>query len=767
MLLAVAAPFMGKRWGRPVLLVCGLGPLATVIWAATRYGTVVRGVAETSSLPWVPQLGLTVDLRMDAFALLMVTLVAGIGVLIFAYAYAYFGSRSDLGKFAGTLTAFAGAMLGLVLADNLLALYLFWEMTSVTSYLLIGFEDQKASARAAALQAILITGVGGLAMLGGFVILGLAAGTFQLSALLNDPPSGGLINVALVLVLLGALTKSAQVPFHSWLPGAMAAPTPVSAYLHSATMVKAGVYLVARFAPAFAEAGPWRPVAITVGLATMLIGGLRALRQHDLKLLLAHGTTSQLGFLIVLLGLGLPEATMAGCVMLLAHGFFKASLFMVVGIVDHQAHTRDFRRLDRLGLAPSWRPTMAVTLGAAASMAGVPLLFGFVGKESAYEALVHGGAGGADRWILAGVVAGSMLTFAYSGRLIRGLMSPASAKEDTVATAPPPGRVLLAPALGLSAISLLLGLLPGPLSDFISAAARSLDPSVEPVHLALWHGLNPALMLSVATLAVGLLLVVGWRRIEKGQNLTPSWLPTADGGYVATLKGINLLADRTVAIFQSGSLPAYIGTVLFTVLALPGYILVRDSRLPELPPLASSPTQLVVAVLMLGAAVGAARVTRRIHAVLFLGAVGYGMALLFVIHGAPDLALTQVLIETLSVAIFVLVLRRLPPAAARSPWRLGQAVRAAFAIGTGLFVTAFALVAGAARTEAPISTGFLERALPEGGGRNVVNVILVDFRGIDTVGEITVLAVAAVGIMSLAKAAREAIGGRRLEDQDS
>ncbi|HEX2179340.1 MAG TPA: hydrogen gas-evolving membrane-bound hydrogenase subunit E, partial [Actinomycetota bacterium] len=693
---------------------------------------------------------------------------SGIGTLIFGYATAYFSKpKAGLGRFASALTGFAGSMLGLVLADNLLALYLFWELTSVTSYLLIGFEDRKAAARAAALQAILITGAGGLAMLGGFVILGQQAGTFQMSALLSNPPGGSLTNFALVLVLLGALTKSAQVPFHSWLPGAMAAPTPVSAYLHSATMVKAGVYLVARFAPAFADAPPWRPVAITVGLATMLIGGMRALRQHDLKLLLAHGTTSQLGFLVVLLGLGLPEATMAGCVMLLAHGFFKACLFMVVGIVDHQAHTRDFRRLDRLGLSPSWRPTMAVTLAAAASMAGVPLLFGFIGKEAAYEALVHGGAGPADRWILAGVVAGSMLTFAYSGRLVRGLVSPASFREDHASGAPAPGPSFLAPAVVLACVSIVLGVLPGPLSDFVSAAARSLDPAVEPVHLALWHGFGTALWLSVVTLVVGGLLVAGWQRVEAGQNLTPEWVPSADGGYLVTLKGINKLADRTVAIVQSGSLPAYIGTILFTLMALPGYVLLRDTDLPELPPVASSASQLVVAVLIFGAAVGAARVTQRIHAVLFLGAVGYGMALLFVLHGAPDLALTQVLIETLSVAIFVLVLRRLPASAVRSPWRLGQVVRAAFAVGIGLFVTVFALVAGAARTEDPISTGFLERALPEGGGRNVVNVILVDFRGIDTVGEITVLAVAAVGIVSLARAAREAIGGRTLEGEDS
>ena len=736
-----------------------------MVWASTHYADVVDGTPVTSRTTWVPELGLAIELRLDAFALLMVALVAGIGVLVFAYAHAYMGDRPGLGRFAGTLTAFAGAMLGIVLADNLLALFVFWELTSVTSYLLIGFEDSKPAARAAALQAILITGAGGLAMLAGFVLLGTEAETFQMSALLADAPSGTAVNIALVLVLLGALTKSAQVPFHSWLPGAMAAPTPVSAYLHSATMVKAGVYLVARFAPAFAAAGPWRPVVICVGLATMAVGGLRALRQHDLKLLLAHGTTSQLGFLMVLLGLGVPEATLAGCALLLAHGVFKAGLFMVVGIVDHQAHTRDARRLDRLALAGPWRPTLLVVLVGAASMAGIPLLFGFVSKESAYEALIHGGIGAADPWVLALVVGGSILTFAYSARLVRALTSPASAPEEVVTTAPAPAGALLMPAVVLAAVTVVLGLAPDIVSDFLSSAAASLDPSVEPVHFALWHGVSDPLLLSLATVAGGTALAAAWRRVESAQSSLPN-IPSADAGYLSVLRGLNRLADRTVAIVQSGSLPVYLATVLVTVLALPGLALVRETRVPALPEVAASPMQLLVAALVLVAACGAAVAAQRIHSVLFLGAVGYGMAVLFVIHGAPDLALTQVLVETLSVAIFVLVLRRLPARAETRPWPLGRALRLGLALGVGAFVTMFALVAGDARTARPISGELLDRALPEAGGRNVVNVILVDFRGIDTLGEITVLAVAALGIYSLARAARRAVDEARLGEAD-
>ncbi len=749
---------LGARLGRATFLVAAVAPAVSAVWALRQAPGVLDGEPVTVRQAWVPDLGLALDLRLDAFALLMVGLVSGIGVLVFVYAYAYFGDRPDLGRFAATLTAFSGSMLGLVLSDNLLGLFLFWELTSVTSYLLIGFDDTKPAARAAALQAILITGVGGLAMLGGFVVLGLEAGTFSLSELLAAPPSGTVVDVALVLVLVGACTKSAQVPFHSWLPGAMAAPTPVSAYLHSATMVKAGIYLVARFAPAFAEATPWRPIVLTVGLATMLLGGLRALRQHDLKLLLAYGTISQLGFLLVLFGVGLPEATLAGCALLLAHGVFKAALFMVVGIVDHQAHTRDLRRLADLRRAVGWRPAMVVAVVSAASMAGIPLLFGFVAKEAAYEALVHGGIGAVDTLALVGVVVGSILTFAYSARFLRGTFGPAS-DDDPVADPRPPSRTFLGPAAVLAGVTVVLGVLPDLGSRLVSGAAVALDASVEPVHLAIWHGLNLPLALSAVTVAAGTALAVGWARVERWQAAAPN-VPSSDDAYQATLVGLNRLADRTVAVVQSGSLPVYLGVTLMTLLLLPGAALLLGSDLPALPATAETPLQLGVAVAMAGAAIGAAVAVHRYVAVLLLGFVGYGMAALFVIQGAPDLALTQLLVETVTLLIFVFVLRRLPARAPQSPWRLGTAARLAVAGGVGVLVTAFALVAGGARTREPISGEYLERALPDGGGSNVVNVILVDFRGLDTLGEITVLAVAALGIVSLTRVVKGRAEGR-------
>ena len=315
-------------------------PAAVLVWVVARAGGILDGTAVSETINWVSGLDLAVSVRVDAFSLVMVLLVAGIGVLIQAYASRYFNPDTPgLGRLAGLLTLFAGAMLGLVTADNLLWLYVCWELTSITSYLLIGWSDRDPEARSSALQALLMTAAGGLVMLVGLILVGQAAGTYELSAIVASPPSGTTVSVGLVCILIGAFTKSAQFPFSSWLPGAMVAPTPISAYLHSATMVKAGVYLVARFAPPFADVGFWRPVVLTVALITMITGGARALRQTDLKRLLAFGTVSQLGFLMVMFGAGRPEATLAGVVLIIAHALFKAPLFMVVGVIDHQAHS--------------------------------------------------------------------------------------------------------------------------------------------------------------------------------------------------------------------------------------------------------------------------------------------------------------------------------------------------------------------------------------------------------------------------------------------
>jgi multicomponent Na+:H+ antiporter subunit A len=740
-----------RRLGRNAMLLGGLAPLAVLIWALAEGSGIVDGSPVASTAEWVPGLGLGIDLRADAFSLLMIVLVSGIGLLVFAYGHRYFAHSGQAGRVAGLLTLFAGAMLGVVLADNLLLLYVCWELTSVTSYLLIGIDDDEAEARSAALHALVVTGMGGLAMLGGFVLLGQAAGTYRMSELLADPPSGSTVSVAVVLVLLGAFTKSAQYPFHGWLPGAMVAPTPISAYLHSAAMVKAGIYLVARFAPAFATVGIWRPLVLTLGLVTMVLGGLRALRPWDLKQLLAYGTISQLGFLMVLFGIGQPEATAAGAALILAHGLFKAALFMVVGIVDHEAHTRDLRRLPVFG--EGWTPTKVVTVLSAASMAAVAPLAGFIAKEKAYDALLHGTTN--DRVVLAGIVAGSVLTVAYSARIIAAVLRPdLVAEPDGPRPSSPhaPAVPFLLPAAVLAAATAVLGLVPGLWSDLVDAGARALDARAK-AELKLWHGVNAALVLSLLTLAAGAGVFAARRAVAAVQERVGlGW--TATGAFDRIVKGLLRLARRVTSIVQSGSLPIYAAVILTTAAVAPLTALGLGDWWSGWPEHLGRAAHLPIAAVLIGGALAATLATRRFAAALLLGVVGYGMAGLFVVHGAPDLALTQFAVETLSVVVFLLVLRRLPDRFERRPPALGPALRIGVSTLVGLLVLFMALASHGARTAPPVSTEMSERALTDGDGRNVVNVILVDIRGLDTLGEITVLAVAGIGITALARVGR-------------
>ncbi len=754
LLTACVAPVVAGRLGARVFLLAASAPMAAVIWGLWAAPRLHDGEVLTEQVDWVPALGLTLDMRLDGFALLMLGLVAGIGVLVFVYARCYFHDGPVVGRFAATLLVFAGSMLGLILSDNLLALFVFWELTSVTSFLLIGTDDEKTAARSGALQALLITGMGGLAMLGGFVLLGEHAGTYSMSQLLADPPSGTVVDVALVLVLLGALTKSAQVPFHSWLPRAMNAPTPVSSYLHSATMVKAGVYLVARFSPAFADAPTWRPIVLGVGLASMLVGGYRSLRQNDLKLLLAYGTISQLGLMMVLFGVGTEATTFAGCTLLIAHGIFKAALFMLVGVIDHQTHTRDLRVLG--GLGRRWPVVAATAAVVAASMAGIPPLLGFIAKEEALASL--GGTGFAwGPWLLGGVVVGSALTVAYSARFLWGAFGPqqvtvAHDRDDVGADAPHAARLFVAPAAVLAVLTVLLGLVPGLIGPTVELSVASLWRHEPHHHLALWHGFTAALGLSAVAIAAGAALFWQRNRVARLQGSVPD-LPSAQGGYERSLRGTLHGADTLTGVVQHGSLPIYLGVILVTVVVLPGVPLLSDRSFPEVW-FADSPLQVLIGFVMIVCALAAAVSRRRFAAVLLVGAIGYGMAALFIIQGAPDLAIAQLLIETLGVVVFVLVFRHLPERFPRTRLRGSQAPRIAIAVVVGAFVFLFTLLATGARTAPPISGEYLERSSTEGGGKNVVNVIVVDFRGFDTMGEIAVLVVAALGVTAIVRARR-------------
>lgn len=747
----------GQRLGARAFLVAAVAPALTVVALGLRARDLVRGDAVTSTVDWVPQLELSIDLRLDTVGLVLALIVSGVGLLVCVYAVGYFSHPGPaIGRLAGLLTLFAGAMLGIAASDHLLALFVFWELTSITSYLLIGNDDEQPQARAAALSAILITGMGGLVMFAGFVVIGQDAGTYRLSELLVAPPTGAAASVGVVLVLVGAFTKSAQFPFGGWLPGAMVAPTPISTYLHAATMVKAGVFLVARLAPILGDVSTWRPIVLTVASITMITGAWRALRQHDLKLLLAYGTVSQLGFLMLLFGTGVYAVAQAGLVVLIAHAAFKAALFMVVGIVDHQTGTRDVRRLG--GLGRGWWPVVAISVVGAASMAGVPPLVGFIGKEKALDALLHADFGGAAV-VLAVVVVGSVLTFAYSARFVLGVSGRlVDDAEPAIDRSPVPATVFVAPAAVLALASLAFGLVPWLIDELVRSATTTLYTDASPKHVVLWAGFNSALLLSTIIIVLGVVLVLARgpvERLQRSAHRAVAWAPDANQAFTSTVTGVSRFARQVTGVVQNGSLPAYLVVILGVAVIAPlGPLLAGFDGFPAV---IGNWVHVPIAAVIVAAAIGATVTRRRISAAVMLGAVGFGMAAVYVVKGAPDLALTQFSIETLATVLFVLVLRFLPRqfvderAAVRLPIRLVVAGLTFVAI----FV--FALVAADARDDVaqpPVSDEMLERSVPDGNGYNVVNVILVDFRGFDTLGEITVLTVAALGLVAIARAAR-------------
>ncbi|WBB70325.1 Na+/H+ antiporter subunit A [Micromonospora sp. WMMD812] len=735
---ALLAPLLVRWWGPRACYPLALAPAAAFGWALARTPAVRDGGAVVETYPWIGQLGLDVALRLTTLSWLMTLLIGGVGALVLVYCARYFTAGSlGLARFAGVLTAFAGAMLCLVLADDLLLLYVGWELTTIFSYLLIGHSTERRSSRWAAAQALTVTTLGGLAMLVGFIMLGEHAGTYRWSEIAARPlPGGGYLVAAVLLILLGALTKSAVLPFSSWLPVAMAAPTPASAYLHAAAMVKAGVYLIGLLAPVLATVGPWRPVVVVAGLATMLVGGWAALRQTDLKLLLAYGTVSQLGLLVVLTGAGTPDAALAGAAMLLAHALFKAALFLVVGVIDHGAGTRDLRELS--GLRHGSGPLVTVAVLAAASMAGLPPLVGFVAKEAVFAAFIDRPA------ILAVLAAGTVLTVAYSVRFLWGAFADRPGVEPT-----PLGRIappLLVPPAVLAGVGLVAGPFAGGL-DVVLRPYAELSGTVH-AHLALWPGPTPALGLSALVLVGGGVLFA--LRGPLAPALTRLRAPvTGNVGYEWVIDRFDRLAVEVTGATQRGSLPQYLGTILIVLVVLPGGAMLAARPWQERIAAWDTPLQLVVAVVLGVAAVLAVGARRRLTAMLLVGVTGYGTAMLFVLYGAPDLALTQFLVETATIAVFVLVLRRLPDRFSARPLRRARWLRRGIGVLVGVVTAGLALVAAGARQAPSVSAAFPELAVSEGYGRNVVNVTLVDIRAWDTMGEMAVLVVAATGVASL------------------
>jgi len=749
---AALAPVLVRRWGRQAFYPLAMVPLASLSWVVLNWPSPGRA-APSVRIDWVPALSMNIVLRFDTLAAIMSVLVLGIGALVLFYCGEYFHhhdghTEKRLPSFAAELTAFSGAMFGLVVSDNMLMLYLFWELTTVLSFVLVGHYAERATSRRAATQALLVTTAGGLAMLVGIVVLGKLSGTFLLSELIAEPPTGTAASVAVVLVLVGALSKSAIVPMHFWLPGAMAAPTPVSAYLHAAAMVKAGVYLVARMTPGFADAPPWRPIVITLGLLTMLLAGWRAVREYDLKLILAFGTVSQLGLITLMVGAGGGDLMLAGLAMLCAHAMFKAALFMVVGIIDHATGTRDVRRL--AGLGRRHKPLLLIGLGGAASMAALPPFLGFVAKEADFTTLAHSASlGSAAPYVLAGVVCGSVFTTIYSLRFVYGAFADKHRSEPSQRVAEmhtPAPLFLIAPAV-LAFGGLMFGVWPTGLDHVLDEYADTV-PGGADYHLALWHGVNLPLLLSILVLAVGTAAFLARARLRR---LRMGYVPlgNADRIYDAVVRGADVLAVRLTSVTQRGSIPVTQAVILSTLVLLPLAMLLLGARDDPRLRLWDSPLQVVVGLIVLAAALSATVLRNRLAAVLLVGVTGYGCGAIFVFHGAPDLALTQFLVETLTLVIFVLVLRALPAEADRANVTRNRVPRAMLAIAVGASVTTLAGYAMAARTTTPIAELLPDAAYTRGHGANTVNVLLVDIRAWDTMGEISVLLVAATGVASM------------------
>lgn len=745
---ALMAPLLFKWLGRRAFGLLALVPASAAIWALTKTSQVFAGDFPSQRVYWVTELRMNFYFTLDVLSWVMVMIVGGVGSMILIYCWGYFGrSASSLGRFGGVFVAFAGAMFGLVTANNTVLVYLFWELTTVFSFLLIGHYHERQPSRLAAMQAITVTTVGGLSMLAGLVMLGLApGGSFVLSELIASAAAGhlgegaptALVPTAVLLVLLGALTKSAQIPFHFWLPAAMAAPTPVSGYLHAAAMVKAGVYLVARLAPGFASTPLWQPVIVTAGLATMIIGGYRALRQFDLKLLLAFGTVSQLGLIMVLVGHGDRAIALAGLAMLCAHALFKASLFLSVGAIDHELGTRDLREISGLAKKLPYLTT-AATL-ALASMAGLPPMLGFVGKEAALHAFTVRG----DWVIFAAVVIGSIFTVGYSIRFWWGAFATKRGVEPNEAK-----RLdirLLGPIIVLALGGLIGGVLPGRVEGMLAPHANTYPG--EPGHLTLWGGFGIPLAATVLIIAAGALLFVRRKQVARLQSRFH--VPSADNAYRAVIRVLNNVSADTTALVQTGSLPSYLAVMLSTMVGAAALVVIVGQA-PGLVPLRAwdSPLQLAVVLLACVATILIVRSRRRMKAVLLMAFVGYATALLFALQGAPDLALTQALVETVTLVVFVLVLRRLPPYFSNRPYMSSRVGRLTMGAVVGGMVALLGWVAASARIHPPVTVDYPEEVLIFGYGRNIVNVTLVDTRAWDTMGEISVLLAAATGVASL------------------
>lgn len=742
--------FLTARYWSPALT--AFIPAALFVGFISLGPTVMDSNAIVQHVHWIPSLGISLSFRLDGLALIFSLLITGIGTAIFLYAAAYLPRNWQTPRFFTTLLVFMASMLGAVLSDDLFALLVFWELTSLSSFMLIGYNPTEPDSRRSAQQGLLITVAGGLAMLAGVVLLGSTAGTYRISELLADDAAfnltGSLGTSILILFALGAFSKSAQFPLHSWLVNAMVAPTPVSAYLHSATMVKLGVYLMARLSPLLSDVALWTPLLVGAGCATMLAGAILALRETDLKRILAYTTIVSLGTLITLIGIDHPVAATALVAFLVVHALYKACLFMVAGIIDHSTGTRDSSLLG--GLARTMPVTAVIACIASLSMAGLPPLFGFTGKELIYEAalsanfpyLAFGIVILANACMV--VVAGIITLQCFFGRPAHWLADSSAAPHD------PSVSMWLGPLI-LAGLGLAFGLVPAWIQGLLAASASSVHGETVTVELSLWHGFTPMLALSVATLAFGAAIFIFWRRIQpnlKSIHAIDDWGP--DSLYDRALDALTWTAGWQTRLIQTGSLRHYMAMSIGIVALVIVIAMVSHDAL-TLPPLQVEDVgvELVLPFLLIGASIMVLRSYSFIQGIVSAGAVGFGVAVVFLLGGAPDLAFTQFSVEALSVVILLAVIGHMPFREADSRSSPQRTRDAAIAVVFGLmFIIVMFSVVTLPFNES-LSDFFRESSFPLAHGRNLVNVIIVDFRALDTLGEITVLALAALAAVAV------------------
>ena len=750
---ALLVPLLAPRWRLPPAWFAVFIVVLGFTLLLTQTPAVYDGEVLLEQQQWIAEIGLTLAFRLDGLGLLFAQLILGIGVLVILYAKYYLSGSEASPRFYAYLLLFMGAMLGLVLSENLLQMLLFWELTSLASFLLIGFRRHEAAARQGARLALLLTGGGGLALLAAVILIGQVVGSYELTVVLDSNQTienHRLYPVILTLFLLGVATKSAQFPFHFWLPHAMAAPTPVSAYLHSATMVKAGVFLLGRFFPVLAGTDLWFYSVSSMGLATLLLGAYLALFQHDLKGLLAYSTISHLGLITLLFGLGTPLGEIAAIFHILNHAVFKASLFMAAGIIDHETGSRDMRRIN--GLFSYMPYTAILAMVAAAAMAGVPLLNGFLSKEMFFgETLGLRWLSEAEwHWLFpwAATLAG-VFAVAYSLRFIHDVFFNGTPRELPRTPHEPP-RWMKVPVEILVVLCVAVGTLPEltvrPLLEV--AAAAVLQQPLPDFSLSIWHGFTTPFLMSLVALGGGIILYSARHWVFAAHDR----LPWRVSGKVTAERLVSLLFDygrRLDAALDNRSLRRYSFFLLASTLLMLAIGLWDQTMTASAGTTAPGPG-ILLGGLMLGAGALATAFAHRnrLLAVVMLGLVGLMTSLLFARFSAPDLALTQLLVEIVTVILLLLAMYYLPPATPVESTRIRRSRDAALAVLTGLGVAALCYNMLTLPADS-ISSFFLAESKPGGGGTNVVNVILVDFRGFDTLGEITVLGIAAVGILAM------------------